>query len=76
MIEIWSMTSVPILNLAVALGVGLLIGAERERIAQELAEAQVTAARLRALLGNGTLEAALSAFRPPAGPRPKGRGAA
>jgi hemolysin D len=42
------------------------IGAERERIAQELAEAQVTAARLRAVLGNGALETALAGFRPPA----------
>jgi hemolysin D len=41
------------------------IGAERERIAQQLAEARVTSARLRALLGTGTLETALSSFRPP-----------
>lgn len=43
------------------------VGAERERIAQQLAEAQVTAARLRALLGTATLETALTAFQPPPG---------
>jgi hemolysin D len=46
------------------------VGAERESIAQQLAEAQVTAARLRALLGNVPLEATLSAFQPPPGADP------
>jgi hemolysin D len=41
-------------------------GAERERIAQALAEAQVAAARLRSLLTSGTLDAALAGFLPPA----------
>ncbi|MCA3508478.1 MAG: biotin/lipoyl-binding protein, partial [Rhodobacter sp.] len=46
------------------------IGADRERIAQELAEAQVTAARLRALLGDATLQTALAMFQPPPGADP------
>ncbi|MCA3343520.1 MAG: biotin/lipoyl-binding protein, partial [Roseomonas sp.] len=42
-------------------------GAERERLAQELMSAQVSVARLRALLAAPKAAGALAAFAPPAG---------